>query len=181
MPLRPSVLLVTLLALPLVGAPARAGDVVDGIAAQVGGEIVLVSEVERAARRGISELEQAGAPASEIAHLRAEVLERMIERALIKQIVQRAELGASDAEVDQAIADIAAENGITSDDVRNSVRTQGMSWEIYRERIRGEIEQAKVMNGMVASRVRVNEDEIRACTKRSSVTNPPAAKSSSCA
>jgi peptidyl-prolyl cis-trans isomerase SurA len=89
------------------------------------------------------------------------VLEEMIERALIRQVVKRAEIAASDAEVDQAIAGIARENGITTEKLQQSVEAQGMPYPAYRERIRGEIEHAKVLNDVVAARVRVSDEEIR--------------------
>jgi parvulin-like peptidyl-prolyl isomerase len=107
----------------LAALPASADDsVIDGIAAQVGSDIVLVSEVRNLLGPMESKLREAGAPENEIEALRADALERLIERALIRQVVRRAELEATD----------------------------------------GEIEQSKVLNGMVASKVHVEEAELRA-------------------
>ena len=91
----------------------------------------------------------------------AEVLDQMIERALIRQVVKRAEIAATDAEVDEAIAGIARENGITPEKLAQSVEAQGMPYAVYRERIRGEIEHAKVLNDVVAAQVRVDDGEVR--------------------
>jgi peptidyl-prolyl cis-trans isomerase SurA len=91
----------------------------------------------------------------------AEVLDQMIERALIRQVVKRAEIAATDAEVDEAIAGIARENGITPERLVQSVEAQGMPYAVYRERIRGEIEHAKVLNDVVAAQVRVDDGEVR--------------------
>jgi peptidyl-prolyl cis-trans isomerase SurA len=147
----------------LLAAPAAAtDDVVDGIAAQVGSDIVLVSEVRNLIGPMEKKMEEAGAPESEIAALRADALERLIERALIRQVVKRAELAASDFEVDNAIATIARDNGLTQPQLVASVEAEGLPYAVYRERIRGEIEQSKVLNGLVASKVRVEESEIRA-------------------
>jgi len=143
------------------GAGASASEVVDGIAAQVGSEIVLVSEVTQVAAPAEAELRKKGAGENELSMLRAEILERLIDRALIRQVVRRAELAASDAEVDEAVAAIASENGLSLERLRESVESQGLPFQVYRERIRGEIEQSKVVNGMVASRVRVEEKEVR--------------------
>lgn len=156
--------LVVPVALVLLAGSAAWGEeeIVDGIAAQVGGDIVLVSEVFQVAAPAEAEMRRQGASKSDVAALRAEVLERLIERALIRQVVKRAELGATDAEVDEAIAAIARENGLTPDQLRQSVADQGLPFEAYRERIRDEIEQSKVVNGMVASRVRVDEEAVRA-------------------
>jgi peptidyl-prolyl cis-trans isomerase SurA len=153
-----------LAALLLALAPriASAEQLADGIAAQVGSEIVLLSEVMEAAAPSAARARAAGAGPAELRELHAEVLEQMIERALIRQVVKRAEIGASDAEVDEAIAGIARENGITPEKIQQSVEAQGMPYAAYRERIRGEIEHAKVLSDVVAARVRVSDEELRA-------------------
>ena len=151
-------LLITL----LVTGAAGAEEIVDGIAAQVGSEIVLISDVYQIAEPPERRLREQGATAKDIAMLRAEILERMIERALIRQVVRRAELDATEAEVDTAIENIASENGLTVEQLKASVEAQGLPFEAYRERIRGEIEHAKVINGMIGSRVRVDDKDVRA-------------------
>jgi peptidyl-prolyl cis-trans isomerase SurA len=138
-----------------------AEELVDGIAAQVGSEIVLISEVRELSGPVEQDLRARGAPESEILKLRATILDRLIERRLIQIMVRRAELEATDVEVDDTLTRIAAENGITLDQLRASVEAQGLPYEAYRERIRSEIEQSKIVNGMVASGVRVEDEEVR--------------------
>ena len=146
----------------LLAAAAAAQEIVDGIAAQVGSEIVLISDVQQIAGPSERRMREAGAKDGDIAMMRAEILERMIERALIRQMVRRAELDATEAEIDDAIEGIAKENGLSVEQLKESVEAQGLPFQSYRERIRGEIEHAKVINGMIAARVRVEEKDIRA-------------------
>ncbi len=146
----------------IVAGAAGSEQVVDGIAAQVGSEIVLISDIYQIADPAERRIREQGATDKEVAILRAEVLERMIERALIRQVVRRAELDASEAEVDEAIESIATENDLTVEQLKASVQAQGLSFASYRERIRGEIEHSKVINGLVGGRVRVEEKDIRA-------------------
>ena len=153
-------LLAVLLLAALAGA-AHAELLLDGIAAQVGSEVVLVSDVRDAAGPTAARARAQGARDEDIRQLYVEVLEQMIERALIQQLVQRAEIGASDAEVDEAIASIARENGLSLEKLRASVEAEGMPYELYRERIRSEIEQARVINDVVATRTRVEERELK--------------------
>jgi peptidyl-prolyl cis-trans isomerase SurA len=150
-----------LLALSLSPPAARAEQVVDGLAAQVGSEIVLISEVMEAGAPAAARASAAGATEADLRQMFAEVLDQMIERALIRQVVKRAEIAATDAEVDEAIAGIARENGITPERLMQSVEAQGMPYAVYRERIRGEIEHAKVLNDVVAAQVRVDDGEVR--------------------
>ena len=92
---------VLLLASAVPGGAARAEELVDGIAAQVGSDIVLVSEVRNlVGADGGADARAPGAPDADVAPLRLDALERLIERALIRQVVRRAELEATDPEVD---------------------------------------------------------------------------------
>jgi peptidyl-prolyl cis-trans isomerase SurA len=151
---------------------AVAEEVVDGIAAQVGSEIVLISEVRQLSDPVERSLRERGAPESELVKVRATILDRLIERRLIQIMVRRAELGATDAEVDDTLERIAQENGIALEQIRASVEALGLSYEAYRERIRGEIEQAKIVNGMVAAGVRVEDDEVRALYEKRYADQP---------
>lgn len=162
--MRTSGLLLALLALlaPLALPRAAPGEeLLDGIAAQVGSEIVLVSEVRRLTEPAERELRRKGLRERDLEALRSQALERLIERALVRQVVKRAEMGATEQEVTQAMQDIARQNGLSLEELRQNVTSQGMPFEVYRERIRGEIERAKVINSMVGSRVDVTDEEVR--------------------
>ena len=84
---------------------------VDGIAAQVGTRIVLVSEVLRTVGAQEEAMRRAGAGDEDVAKLRAEALERLIEARLVESVVARLEVTASDEEVDATIRQIAQMNG----------------------------------------------------------------------
>ncbi len=154
--------LTTTIALALAPTTARGEKLVEGIAAQVGNEIVLASEVMELSRPVEERLRRAGAPQAEIAMVRKDALERLIETKLISSVVGRLELGADREEVDTAIAAIAEDNGLTIDQLLASVAGHGLSIDVYRAKIRGEIERTKVVNAMVRSRVLITEDEVRA-------------------
>jgi len=150
------------LALIALAAPAVAREeLIDGIAAQVGTDVVLVSEVTRVTSPMEERIRAAGGGDADIDLIRADLLERLIERQLVEQVVRRMELQASDAEVDQAIAGIAAENNLTLDQLRESLEGHDVEWAGYREKIRGEIQRSKILNGMVRSKVKVDEAEVR--------------------
>jgi len=146
-----------------LAAHARADEMLaDGIAAQVGNDIVLVSEVMQHVGPIEAKMRAADLPAVEIAKLRAAGLEKLIEMRLIEQIVRRAELFASDDEIDQTIDAIARDNGITREQLERSVVAQGITFEQYRSQLKAEIERRKVIGTMVASKVQVEESEVRA-------------------
>ena len=159
---RATAALAVLAALACPATRGRAEQVVDGIAAQVGTEVVLISDVARIADPIEKKMRAAGATDQDIAQMRAEVLEQMIERKLIALLAKRAEIEATDAEIDDAIAGVAKENGLTPDTLRKSVEAQGLPWDAYRKKLGEEIVQQKVLGGMVRSKIDVKEDEVHA-------------------
>jgi peptidyl-prolyl cis-trans isomerase SurA len=168
---RPSLAILCLAA--LLPAPAGADEMLaDGIAAQVGTEIVLYSEVVEVVAPTERQMRAAGAPKSEIAKLRAEGLETMIEWRLIEKVVREAELFATDEEVDRTIELIAQENGLSVGQLKKSLTSQGMSFDEYRGEIKRELERRKVVNALVASRVHVEEEEVQTLYKERYADQP---------
>ncbi len=135
---------------------------VDGIVAQVGTKVVLFSEVLQLTAPSEQKMLESGAPPEEILRFRADVLERLIDRRLIENVIELSNMEATDIEVDGAIENIAAENGLSVETLKSSVESEGLSFSAYREEIRGEIERARVINSRVRSRVRVDEEAARA-------------------
>ncbi len=135
-------------------------ELVEGIAAQVGNQIVLASEVFEMSAPIEERMRKAGAPAQEIAMMRRDALERLIEGKLLSSVVERLELGADREEVDAAISAIAEENGMTIERLLSSVTSHGLTLEEYRQKIKGEIERGKVVNAMVRSRVEIDSNEV---------------------
>jgi peptidyl-prolyl cis-trans isomerase SurA len=133
--------------------------VLEGIAAQVGPDIVLISEVDQMANPLEERMTAAGMGRSDILMMRADALERLIDAKIINQVVRRTELGASDEEVDGAIASIARENGLSSKQLQQTVSSHGLGFEEYRLQIKHEIERSKILSTMVRSRVYVEPEE----------------------
>ena len=133
---------------------------VDGIAAQVGEDVVLFSEVIAMVAEREKQLRAAGFGDEQIAMLRAQGLERMIEDKLIRREVKRIEAYASDEEVDEAIAMLARDNGITPEELEKSVRAKDMDFEDYREQIKEKIEYKRVIEVALLPRIEVEETAI---------------------
>ena len=157
----------SLAALALARGRARArcrppAPLIDGIAAQVDGQIVLVSEVMRAVRPQEEAMRQAGAPEQEIAKLRADGLERLIESRLVEKVVAESEAKATDEEITRTIEGIAKENGLTLEQLYASVVFHGLTVDEYRAQIKRDYERRNLVQGMLGSRVKVDEKEVEA-------------------
>ena len=158
--LRPALLAVVLVFPQSLWAAQE--ELVDAIAAQVGDKIVLLSDVAQVIGGQEAAMREMGAPESEIAKLRADGLERVIENRLIESVVERAELFATDEEVTRNIEGIAAENGITVEQLYASLAYHGMTVDLYRDQIKREIERQSAIRARVGSSVVVEEDAVRA-------------------
>ena len=145
---------------------------VDGIAAQVGSRIVLMSEVLRMSGPQEAALRKAGGTDDDVAKLRAEALERLIESRLVETVVARLEVTASDAEIDKTIAQIAEMNGLTLEQLYASVVFHGMSREDYRHQIKQDLERRNVVNALLAPDVKVEEKDVRAIYDAQFATQP---------
>lgn len=146
----------------LIAGPARtAEEMVDGIVAQVGEEVVLFSEVLDATGDVEKRMRADGASESDIAKLRAAGLERMIEQKMIANEVDRMELYASDREVDEAIELKAQEIGITVAELEDSVEAEGLAFDKYREAYKSQIEYQKVVQISLLPKIQIEEQELR--------------------
>ena len=146
----------------LAAGPARTTEeLVDGIVAQVGDEVVLLSEVVEAIADVEQRMRAEGAPETDIAKLRAAGLERMIEQKMIENEVRRMELYASDNEVDEAIELKAKEIGISVSQLAESVRAEGLTFEAYRAAYKDQIEYQKVVQISLLPKIQIEEEEMR--------------------
>jgi peptidyl-prolyl cis-trans isomerase SurA len=146
-----------------IALPAPAAEIlVDGVAAQVGNQVVLASEIEEIARPILERMRDAGLGEDEMVQMRKDALERLIESRLIEGVVQQLELGATKPEIDAAIASIAQDTGLTLGQLAESVAGYGMSFNDYRLKIKSEIERNKVLSTMVRSKIQIQQSEIEA-------------------
>jgi peptidyl-prolyl cis-trans isomerase SurA len=104
----------------------------------------------------------AGGSEADLMRLRAEGLEALIEARLVSKVVNELELFVTDAEIDETIANIAAGNGLTLEQLQRSVAEQGMAYEDYRRELKERLERRNVVSALVSSKVRVEETEVKA-------------------
>ncbi len=142
---------------------ARADQAIDGVAAIVGEEVILRSEVEIAAVQLLARVRtQQGSVPPELANqLRDEALRTLIDDKLILMVAERNNLEASHADIDQAIEGIAADEGVTVDAIYTAVATQGLTREEYRDQLGAQLTKMRVVAGSVQSRITVSEEEIQ--------------------
>lgn len=154
----------TSLAATFVTVPAQAA-VVERVVAVVGEKAILLSDLRARARPFLVRIHQqipAGAQrAAQISQLLSEVLDQMIDEQLEQKAANRAHIVVTAAEVDAAIARVAAQNGIEVETLVAEAVKSGMTEQAYRKEIRRQVLDAKLMNLRLQGRIRVTEDDLR--------------------
>jgi peptidyl-prolyl cis-trans isomerase SurA len=150
-----------------VAAAGVAGTVVDEIAAVIGEEIILRSEVEEEAKSAVAEMEKAAAqsggrqPPQDPRRVMLDTLERMIDDILIAQQANTMKITVERDEVELAIESMARENGVDLETFRRALEARGVDMAGYRTRMRRDLLKYKVLNLRVRGRVKVSDDEAR--------------------
>jgi peptidyl-prolyl cis-trans isomerase SurA len=152
----------------IAAAPPGGGTQVDGIAAVVGSEIILLSDVIERSAPVFAELEaqarQEGSPAPRGAkrtQVLRELLDSMIDDILITQQAGELKVSVTDDEVESAISNVAADNGIDRETFEKVVASRGMDMVTYRAQMRRDLLKFKVINLKVRGRVKISDDEAR--------------------
>jgi peptidyl-prolyl cis-trans isomerase SurA len=147
----------------LAVSPARAR-LVEKVAAVVGDNIILASEVEEKAGPLLAEASRITDPGKRSARateLRHEVLEKLIDDELILQQAADLKLSISSDQVDQSIDEIKRQNNINDDQLRDALKGQGMSMSAYRADLKKQLLRFRVLNIQVGSRVSISDEEVK--------------------
>jgi len=167
--MRPTTAL-ALAAAALLGATAAGATVVERVVAVVGDRAILLSDVrERAtpALARISEELPAGAQrAAATSQLYKALIERMVDEELEQRAASRAKVVVSAQEVDQALARIAAQNRLNVDAVIAEAERAGLSEQQYRNEIRRQVLEAKLLNLRLQGRIRVTEADLQTAYRK---------------
>jgi parvulin-like peptidyl-prolyl isomerase len=151
-----------LLLLLLAASGIARAEVADGVAAIVGDEVVLLSEV-RTAMQSVAARVPKDHPLTpqEMKQVRDNALKSLIDDRLILQVAKFQGVAASEEEIDAAVSGIAEEEGIAVDTIYAAAAEQGLPRAAYREQLGKQITRMKMISGSVQGRVRVSDEEVR--------------------
>ncbi|RUO80690.1 peptidylprolyl isomerase SurA [Idiomarina tyrosinivorans] len=141
-------------------APAQAQQVLDRVAVIVDENVILESQIDQLVAQVKRRSEQAGQPLPSEKVLRSQAIERLVLQELQLQMAKRMGIEISDAQLDQTINRIAADQGMTVAELRQDVTSDGTSWAAYRENVRTEILTGQVQRAAVQRRVSVTSQEV---------------------
>jgi peptidyl-prolyl cis-trans isomerase SurA len=154
----------TLCLAAFVGPSAAHARVVEKIAALVGDDLILQSEVEDRAAPLLADVANIANPAEREARtnaIRREVLERLIDDQLLAQQATELKLTVSNDEIDRAVEQIKKDYGLDDAQLKDELRKQGMTMPVYRMNTKREILKYRVLNIAVGSKINVGDSEVQ--------------------
>ncbi|WP_425482762.1 peptidylprolyl isomerase [Caldichromatium japonicum] len=143
----------------LTAAPLRAAQPLDAIVAVVNDDVIVQSELERELALVIPQLQQRGT-APPPTQLRKQVLDRLILKHLQQQRAKQLGISVDDATLQQAIENIARRNGISVEELKETLEAGGIRFADFREDTRAQILSSRLQNQEVLGKIQVSEQEV---------------------
>ena len=132
----------------------------DFIVAVVNSESVTDNEVKfRVAKMQQENVEKGGAQPTQ-GELRKQALDALVEERVLVTYARDNGVKVDDGEVDRAIANIASSNKMTSDQLRDRLRQQGVDYGTFRNGIRDQITIERIREREVIAHIRVTDAEV---------------------
>ena len=151
--------------------PAQPSGLSERVIASVNDDIISSYDLQQRMRL-LAILSGTQPTAENAPQLQREALQSLVEDHLKLQELRREEkeqkftIVATDADVDDEIADTAKSNNMTSDQLLAALAQQGVAAATYREQIRAELSWQRWIQGRYGSRLKIGEDQIKAFRAR---------------
>ncbi len=156
--------LIPLLLAGLLAAPAW-GQAVEGVAAIVNDEVISTYDVRQRMRlilatTGVRPTEEL------LLRVQEQALNSLIDERLQLQQAAEYEIEIDQAEIDNAMADLARQNNIAPSEIRESLAQAGVDARTLEDQLRAEIAWQILVSGRYRQRVRVSNDQINQMLER---------------
>jgi len=149
----------------MLDAPAAAQQLFDArggdyIAAVVNQELVTAGEVQRRVEGALAEARRRGARLPPEAELRRQVLDALIDERVIITNARESGLRVEEAEIDRAVQNIAAQNQISMEVLRQRLAAEGMDYARFRATLRDQIMIERMREREVYRRIQISDEEV---------------------
>ena len=132
----------------------------DRIVAVVNDEVITLYELRTALDRALGQLQRQGTPLPPRDELEKQMLDRLIMEKVQLQLARDTGLRIDDAQLEQALQRIAANNKMSLTQFRDALQRDGIPFAKFREEIRNEMVIGRLREREVASRIVISEGEI---------------------
>ncbi len=141
--------------------PAAAdANVIDQIAVVVNDEVITRNEVNQRVAQVEANMRAKGVQPPDAADMKRQVIEQMIATRAQLQMAKEMGVRVDDPTLDRAIANIAEQQKMTVQEMRNQMEKEGMTFAGFRDEIRGEISMQRLRQHEVDSKIQVSDAEV---------------------
>lgn len=158
-----------LLAAVLATSAARA-TVVERIVATVGERAILLSDLRRRAEPFMLQVQQSVPVGPQrnaaISQVYKAVLQKIVDEELMEKAASQAKVTITPTEIDEALKRVAQQNKLTVEQVLSEAAHAGMPESKYREELRRQLLEAKLLNVRLQGRIRITEEDLRAAYQK---------------
>lgn len=147
----------------IVPAPVAA-ELVDRVVAVVNDDIITISDLNREGASLFRRITQQAPPEqvdTALIQARQEMLSSLIDRLIVEQRAAKLQITVEAAEIDQAVERILIRNKVDIDKFRQDLMMMGSSEKDYREAIRNQILQSKLVSFEIRSKVVITDEKVK--------------------
>jgi peptidyl-prolyl cis-trans isomerase SurA len=155
-----------------VAPTVAAREMVDRIVAVIDDEVITWRELEAKAEGYYAQLAEMNDPQAREAK-RQQVLKQVLDieigdRIVEREIAQNKErLGVGEKDIDRAVEEVLRMNHLTREQLQSALYGQGLTWSEYRDKLRTQIERARLIQFKVQGKVQLKDsDVLRRCEER---------------
>ena len=138
-------------------------ELLDRVVAVVNEEVITLSDLEKEGERFYREIAAktpAGSLPETLKKAREDVLDSLIEKRLIAQQAKAKNISVSKDEVEAAFQQMREQSGLSAADFLAKLQSEGMTEPAYREQLKNQVLQGKLVNADVRSKVVITDDDI---------------------
>ena len=150
-------------------APAHA-TVIERVVAVVGERAILLSDLRERAQPFMLQIQQQVPNGVQrnaaISQLYKGLIEKLVDEELEQRAAIQAKVAVTAHEVEEALARVAAQNNVTIERLFAEARRTGLDEPSYREELRRQLLQTKLINVRLQGRIRVSEDDLKTAYQR---------------
>ncbi len=158
--IRPAYILLAALLLTGAAANAQQARVIDSIVAVVDQDVIMRSELNQAIASIVSRLQAEGGNLPPRDLLEKQVLENLILTRLEIQRASQTNIRVSDADVDQALMQVAQQNRLSVDQLRRAIEADGFDFTEFRRTLGEDIMSQRLRQRVIDGSVNVSETEV---------------------
>jgi len=140
--------------------PTARAEVLDRIVAVINDEVITLSELKASVALAESSFKDNPGGKIDKKVSRKKILDDLVKEKLIKQASDKMGIDVSEEEIDNAVNEIQDQNGFTRKELLLALAGSGLTYEEYRDRLKGQIRSVKFMDMRFRSRINIKPDEI---------------------